>query len=561
MEKRRSVRTKIIIIVTITLLITFAILDLAVAKIMKTEVLKQWKESDLKLVEAYSKLMVAEGTDTKEEYQNFVEKIEKENGYNYALYLKDENGKVTVIAHTNKKRIGLVLTDAGSVAGARDGKQFVGYFVDPTTKKLTLDVVNPIFDKNKKLVGALDFGVPIDTNTMNSILASSILKVTGICLAFAVLILALLSLSLYKILIHPIDMLRKNIERLAKYDLTIDSSTSLDSYAKRNDEIGIISIGFMDMQRNLTKLIQNIMIVAESLSNQSENLYDSCQKASESSNQLSSTVDEVAQGATSQAQQTSEGENQIERLSALLEQVRNNVKGLDSAVDKVNEIKSQGIESLHELVDATKVNNENSKKVYQVISATSKEADKIKDASSKIREIASQTNLLALNASIESARAGEAGRGFAVVATEIGNLAKQTNTLTELIEQIIAQLIGKMGETVHMIHQMEASIEVQSKEVEKTAGKFDEIASMLLVMDQEGKKLNESTETMQESKTQMIHIISELSALSEENAACMEEASASVTTQTQTFEEVSHTSKDVSSLAEKLSAEIDRFKV
>lgn len=562
MKKTKSVRSKIILLVSITLVITFAILDVAIAQIMKTEVLDQWKKSDLKLVEAYSKLMVAEKTSTAEEYQAFVEKIQKENGYNYALYLKEVDGKVTVIAHTNKKRIGLVLTDAGSVAGAKDGKQFVGYFTDPTTNKLTLDVVNPIFDSNKKLVGALDFGVPIDTNTMNQILFSSILKVTGICLVFAIVILVLLSVVMFKILIKPIDVLKRNIENMAGYDLKDnDDIKALAVYAKRKDEIGIISERFLAMKQNLTQLIESIMSVANHLSNRAEQLSDSCDKASESSNQLAMTVDEVAQGATAQAQQTSEGETQTNILSGILEKVKDNVLELNDAVQSVNEIKDQGMDSLEELVKATGVNNDNSKKVYKVITETSQEADKIKEASSKIREIASQTNLLALNAAIESARAGEAGRGFAVVASEIGNLAGQTNSLTALIEEIISQLIEKMDETVHMIHQMEESIQLQSEGVEKTSGKFEEIAQMLLTMEQEGQKLGQAAQSMQDSKGQMLHVISELSAISEENAACMEEASASVTTQTQTFEEVSTASKDVSAMADNLSKEISKFQL
>ena len=126
-------------------------------------------------------------------------------------------------------------------------------------------------------------------------------------------------------------------------------------------------------------------------------------------------------------------------------------------------------------MEKTEENNQNSLQVFKVMNETGEQAEKIKEASVQIQNIASQTNLLALNASIESARAGEAGRGFAVVATEIGNLSQQTNALTSEIDGIINQLVAKVEEALKTMKKMEETSKEQEESVNDTKERFEEI--------------------------------------------------------------------------------------
>ena len=89
--------------------------------------------------------------------------------------------------------------------------------------------------------------------------------------------------------------------------------------------------------------------------------------------------------------------------------------------------------------NATQVRLQVQEKLEKAIEE-SKAVEEINELAGSILSIASQTNLLALNASIEAARAGEAGKGFAVVAGEIGKLADESTQTVNQMQKINQQV-------------------------------------------------------------------------------------------------------------------------
>ena len=558
---KSSVTKKLVPVIIIILAIVFVINNYVATRMLKNEVKDQWMQDDYKLVQAYAEELVNLGYDSVEEYQKFVDDIASEGTYNYVVYMQNVDGKVVAVAHSNPDRIGIVLEDTGSVTAVNEGQPYMGYYQDPTSGKETIDLLVPVKDADGTQNGAINIGVPSDDATLSGILTATIGKLTLASTLLAVIVIVLLIIGIRLMLLKPIGTLAPEIERMAQYNLTMANRPLVEHYAAHNDEIGVISTSFLKMQENLVTMIKNIHEVAEHLNAESQELSGICTEVNDSSTQLSKTVEDVAEGATTQAQQTSEGSVQVGKLSDLIEVVEENMKRLFEATGSVETIEKQGVDVLDVLVEKTSANNDNSRQVHMVMEETSKQADRIKNASDQIRGIASQTNLLALNASIEAARAGEAGKGFAVVATEIGNLAQETNTLTNQIEEIIHDLLDKMKEAVDNIAAMEHTTEEQSESVEQTRQKFEEITKTILQMEEKCTYLADSTKEMKESRKSIVDVINDLSALSEENAACMEEASASVNLQSSSIEKVSSSSQDVAALAETLNAEITRFTI
>ncbi|GAA0451892.1 hypothetical protein GCM10009531_49460 [Actinoplanes capillaceus] len=110
----------------------------------------------------------------------------------------------------------------------------------------------------------------------------------------------------------------------------------------------------------------------------------------------------------------------------------------------------------------------------------------IADVNAIIASLAEQTNLLALNATIEAARAGELGKGFAVVAGEVKDLARETATSVERVNQVITAIVAETGDVAHTfastagavdgIHELQLNI---ASSVEEQAAVLAEVTTQL----------------------------------------------------------------------------------
>ena len=181
-------------------------------------------------------------------------------------------------------------------------------------------------------------------------------------------------------------------------------------------------------------------------------------------------------------------------------QVTHNVQDIHGAMTEV-------MGELSRSSAASDKNQELTLQVVDKISVASRNMGEIIEKSHAVAEqlrhidqIADQTNLLSLNATIEAARAGEHGRGFAVGAEEVRNLATNTTTLTQSINDILIgfnqgiananqtmkdtnslmrAVADASGATAHQLDSAEARIESvfrQIEEVKRSAIEQDSLA-------------------------------------------------------------------------------------
>jgi methyl-accepting chemotaxis protein len=333
-----------------------------------------------------------------------------------------------------------------------------------------------------------------------------------------------------------------------------------EEFMVKKDEIGLLSNAFQKVIDRLRNLINQISKLSVEVANFSEELNLTINQSAIATDEVSRVIEEIAKGATEQAEETEKGAMRIVYLGSLVEQEQELLSELKKSTEKVNILKNEGMEIIKDLIEKTADNNEASRKVREVIIDTSKSAEKIENASHMIKSIASQTNLLALNAAIEAARAGEAGLGFSVVADEVRKLAEESNNFTEEIAKVVADLMEKVDYGVAIMKNVEEIAVLQTDSVELTSNKFEGIAYSIESIRESIEDIDASGREMIIKKDEIIDIIESLSAISEENAAGTQEASASVEEQTASMQEIANASDSLSSLAAKMKESIDKFK-
>ena len=167
-------------------------------------------------------------------------------------------------------------------------------------------------------------------------------------------------------------------------------------------------------------------------------------------------------------------------------------------------------------------------KVAENVETTDASVRNISDAVELISNVAEQTNLLSLNASIEAARAGDAGKGFAVVAMEIQKLSSESNDSAQKISQIITQLSADSHNSLTMMEEVKRRLQEQQEKLNATKNQFGNVNNGIISSREGTNAINGQAKICDQSRSSVVDIITNLSAVSQENVASTEETTASM---------------------------------
>lgn len=246
------------------------------------------------------------------------------------------------------------------------------------------------------------------------------------------------------------------------------------------------------------KLQQDINSTSKKLTEVLLNIANAAQSISANASNIASGNLQMTDRTQSQAAALEECSASMEEMTATVKETADNANGVKNTATRAQEVAIKGGEICSQSIASMDAIGESSRKINEIIGV--------------IDEIAFQTNLLALNASVEAARAGEQGRGFAVVAGEVRNLAQRSASAAKEIKELISESVNKVKSGTELVNQSGDSLQ---EIIDAVIGVGTGIGKIATAMEEQSigiSQVNVSISQMEESTQQNAAFVEEVSA-------------------------------------------------
>lgn len=330
---------------------------------------------------------------------------------------------------------------------------------------------------------------------------------------------------------------------------------------QRSDEIGNIARSVHTLIGGLASIVVNIHHSTGELAEFKDDFQKKFETINNSISNVNVAVDEIANGATSQADETQKVNSQINDMGDAITKTSQNVDSLTQSTEQMKEHNEQLDTTIQELMAISDRNKESLAAVYNQTNETNQSVMHIGNAVDMITDIAGQTNLLSLNASIEAARAGEYGKGFAVVADQIRQLADQSANTAKEIGEIVAELIENSNTSVETMGVVRQEMTGQYEKLNTTKDIFEQLNEEVNNVVTAIESISTEVESLDRLKGEVLGSAESLAAIAQENAASTEETSASMVELGEIVNDCNTKTKQLVDIADSMEENVHKFHV
>ena len=411
----------------------------------------------------------------------------------------------------------------------------------------------PVLDESGKVIAMAFTGV--SRESVQNQINKSILTMAGIGIVLLIITI-IVSLNSASKMSNAVIAIKNSVTSLSSGNFV-----KATKYLDRTDEIGVTLNSTNSLVDKLSEVVESIRNASNTVSNKANELASTSDNVSQSSDNVSEAIQQIANGATEQAETIQTATNNVSILSEAIQNVTDQADNLANTAEQMNEASKSSADALTKLSSNMNIMENSVESITSTMNATNQAVQNVNDKVDGITSIASQTNLLALNASIEAARAGDAGKGFAVVAEEIGKLATDSAETAKQIQIEMSNLLNQSNNAREKTEEISNICKNVTQVLSDTISQINDLINNVDTTVTGVKEITFLADKCTTSKNIIIDAMSSLSAISEENAASTEETSATMITVNDSVNVFAASSNELKDVATKLDQELKFFNI
>lgn len=328
---------------------------------------------------------------------------------------------------------------------------------------------------------------------------------------------------------------------------------------KGRDEVAALADAFNKMLENLRKVIGSISHNSILVADSAEVLKTSAIQSSRASEQIAVTMQQVADGASVQSEESQKTVFVVNQLLQGNQKISEDVSTVLQSSESATQAANSGHEKLLRLIEQITIIEQKIDLIHTVTYDLERQSDEIGEILQTINQIAEQTNLLSLNASIEAARTGEMGKGFAVVADEVRKLAEESTQAVQGITTILKVIQSQSRTVVVNIDEGVKEVKEGTILAHVARGAFEKIVSFNERVNLQVKAITDEIYSMTDLIKTIEKMSGDITVIAEESSAGSEEVAAAVEEQTAGLQEILAHASTLSNMAIELDNIVKRF--